>query len=162
MQHTQGVDMGNKFLTQAIKESLGHSKKYIAEHNMNSMELLDTSHFTLPIARYQLILEAARVRLYAQQYSVKDIRLLVECYQGYVCTPDRFSMMASDLCDSLYPDLDEYKLSGHCELVERVHALDLVLKIALVDALEQLWNRGMTTEKAIVKHLRALGILLRP
>ena len=153
--------MDNAFLTQAIKESLGFSNKYIVEHNMNSTEVLGISEFTLPFARYQLTLETARERLCSQQYSVKDIRLLIECYQGYVCTPDRFSMMASDLCDSLYPDLDEYKLSGHCELVERVHALDLVLKIALVDALEQLWSHGMTTEKAIVKHLRELVFLLR-
>lgn len=153
--------MDKAFLTQAIKESRGYSNRYIAEHKMNSMEVLKISEFTLPFARYQLTLEAAREQLCAQQYSVKEIRLLIGCYLGYVCTPDRFSMMASDLCDSLYPDLDEYKLSGHCPFVDRVHALDLVLKIALVDALEQLWSRGITTEEAIVKHLRALGILLR-
>jgi hypothetical protein len=70
-------------------------------------------------------------------------------------------MMASDLCDCLYPHLEQYKLTGHCELVDKVHPLDVLLKVALVDALELVWSRGVTTEEAIEKYLRTLGILLR-
>ena len=86
---------------------------------------------------------------------------MVDCYRGYVFTVDRFSMMASDLCDNYNVDFNDYSSSEHCKLIDRLDELDIFLKIALADALEQLWSHGATGETEILEYFGKLGILLR-
>jgi hypothetical protein len=86
---------------------------------------------------------------------------MVDCYRGYIFTVDRFPMMASDLCDNYNVDFNDYNASEHRKLIYMLDELDIFLKIALADALEQLWSHDATGEKEILECFGNLGILLR-
>jgi hypothetical protein len=156
----QGLDMNNSFLVQAIQTSRSLHSKYLAEHKMISTRETRDLELTLPCARYQVILEAGRERL-CLLFSVQDIVAMVDCYRGYIFTVDRFSMMASDLCDNYNVDFNDYNASEHRKLIYMLDELDIFLKIALADALEQLWSHDATGEKEILECFGNLGILLR-
>lgn len=152
--------MNNSYLVQAIRTSQNLCSKYFAEHRMCSARVTQDLELTVPCARYQHMLEKGRVRL-CLLFSVQDIVAMVDCYRGYVFTVDRFSMMASDLCDNLNVDFNDYSSSEHHRLIDRLDALDIFPKIALADALEQLWSHGATGKAEIAEYFGKLGILLR-
>ncbi|WP_157979299.1 hypothetical protein [Rhodoferax ferrireducens] len=149
--------MNTSFENQALRESLSLKSKYVVDHVTTS--LTPEHAMEIGCARYQFALEAARERL-SWLFSVGELLVLIDCYRGYIFTPVRFSTMASDLCDHLDIDFSDYKLSMHKALIEKVHELELLLKIALADALEQLWRTGKKSQYEIVQFLRTLGIRL--
>jgi len=106
------------------------------------------------------MLDAGRDRL-CIQFSVQEIVEMVDCYRGYVFTVDRFSMMAPDLCDNLNIRFSDYRSSKHGRFIHRLKKLDLFPKIALADALEQLWSHGATGKAEIAEYFGEIGILLR-
>lgn len=149
--------MNASFENQALRESLNLKNKYVVDHATAS---LSPEHaMEIGCARYQFILEAARERL-SWLFSVGELLILIDCYRGYIFTPVRFSTMASDLCDHLNFDFSDYRRCEYKALIEKVNELELTLKVALADALEQLWRRGRNSQHEIVQFLWTLGIRL--
>ena len=156
----KSTHIDNTFTLQAIQRSTSEANKYIAEHEASSGRLPPGLAFeTLPLARLQLMLETARQRL-SWHFSVSDIVALIDCYQGYVFVPDRFSEMASDFCDNFDVDMNGRESSEYRALIEKLDALDLFLKVALADVLEQAWKRDIKSRPAIAKFFMERGIRL--
>ena len=70
-------------------------------------------------------------------------------------------LVGSDLCDNLGVSYEDYESSEYKVLVDKLDRLDLVLKMALADALEQFWRNGQGNSEAVVKRFFLnLGIRL--
>lgn len=150
--------MSTTFENQALAESLALHGKYIADHVTAS--LTTEQLMKLGCARYQFMLEVARERL-SFQFSVGDVLALADSYRGYIFVPNRFAQMGSDLCDNLGVSYEHYQSSECKALVDKLDRLDLVLKMALADALEQFWRNGQGNSEAVVKRFFLnLGIRL--
>lgn len=92
--------------------------------------------------------------------SESDVATLLDCYQGDIFFPDQFNSIASDLCDHLGIDLDDYETSDIAPLVDKLRRLSSVQRVTLADALEQAWHRGMKEGMTPKELLAALGIEL--
>lgn len=86
---------------------------------------------------------------------------LMAVYQGDIFFPGRMNAIASGLCNHLGIEFD-YKISSLAPLIDKLCSLDTVQRLALVDALEQTWHRGMRKEKMEPREfLESIGILLK-
>lgn len=112
----------------------------------------------LAAGRLDWLLQSTRPNL-SGLFSEHDIATLLDCYQGDILYPDLFNSIASDLCDHLGIELDEYEASSIAPLVEKLLGLDAVQRVTLGDALEQAWHRGMKQQGLSPKEFFAtLGI----
>ncbi len=92
-------------------------------------------------------------------FSEGDIIALLDCYQGSMFFPDQMNSIASDLCDHLGVELENYQGSNIALLVGTLLDLSPVQRVTLVDALEQTWHRGMRMEsKSPREFFATLGI----
>lgn len=92
--------------------------------------------------------------------SESDVATLLDCYQNDIFFPDQFSTIASDLCDHLGIDLDDYETSDIAPLVDKLRRLNPVQRVTLADALEQAWHRGLKESLTPKEVLATLGIEL--
>lgn len=153
------IEMNNFFLEQAIRESRAYSNRYFAEHETYLLGLRQKMGLTVPFGRLQFMLEMGRERLFFL-ISVKDIVALADCYQGYVFAPNRFPMIAPDLCDNLDINFKDCTSSRYFDLVRRLNAHDVFVKAALADLLEQLWCRGISGKSQIAQFCMTRGMRL--
>lgn len=87
--------------------------------------------------------------------SEHDVIMLLDCFQDDIFLPDQFQSIASDLCDHLGIELDDYETSNVASLVDKLRRLNSVQRVALADALEQAWHRGMKQENKSLKEFFA-------
>jgi hypothetical protein len=92
--------------------------------------------------------------------SESDVATLLDCYQEDIFFPDQFNSIASDLCDHLGIELDDYETSGITPLVDKLRRLNSAQRVTLADALEQVWHRGMKENLTPKEFLATLGIEL--
>ena len=94
-------------------------------------------------------------------FAESDVSALMDCYQGDMFFPDQMNSIASDLCDHLGVELDAYANSSIGPLVDKLQGLSAVQRVALADALEQAWHRGLKQEnKSPTEYFATLGINL--
>jgi hypothetical protein len=96
----------------------------------------------------------------AGQFSEVDIGLLLSCYQAEVFFPDQLRSLASDLLEDLGLDVEDYHEEPVAPLIDKLRALTPVQRVALADALEQTWSRGLPAGKAVAAFFGELGIEL--
>lgn len=112
----------------------------------------------LATARLDWLLRKAR-RSLSGLLSEHDVNILLDCYQGDIFFPDQFDSIASDLCDHLGIEISDHETSMIGPLVDKLIQLDSSQRLALADALEQAWHRGMEQEnKSPKEFLATLGI----
>lgn len=145
---------------QAWLFSLDFMAKYLVEHADNGSGLSSDNAALLAAARMGWLLEQTRPSL-SGLFSEGDAVALMDCYQGDMFFPDQFDRIASDLCDHLGVELDGYATSSIGPLVDKLQGLSAVQRVALADALEQAWHRGMKQEnKSPTEFFATLGINL--
>lgn len=92
--------------------------------------------------------------------SESDVGTLLDCYHGNIFFPDQFNSIASDLCDHLGIELDDYEASEIADLIDKLRRLNAVQRVTLADALEQAWHRGGKENLTPKEVLATLGIEL--
>jgi hypothetical protein len=143
---------------QAWEHSLKYLKNYLVEHADNESGLSEENSAFMATARLDWLLRQTREEL-CGLFSLDDMVMLMDCYQGDMFFPDQMYRIASDLCDHLGIEIDEYESYGIAPLIEKLRSLTAVQRIALADALEQAWYRGMKQENnSLNDFFAALGI----
>ena len=112
----------------------------------------------MAVGRLEWLLRETRPSL-SGRLSEQEIGTLLDCFQGQMYSPGEFGCITSDLCDHLGVEFQDYRTSSIAELVETLLDLTAVQRLTLVDALEQVWHRGMKQENMSPKEfLATLGI----
>ena len=134
--------------------------RYLQEHAENGMGLSPANAAMMAAGRLEWLLVETRPTL-SKLFSERDVMVLLDCYQDEIFFPDRMNCIASDLCDHLGIELEEYETSGFASLVNKLRRLTAIQRVTLADALEQTWYRGMGVEQKQPKEFWAsLGITL--
>ena len=151
----------SRFLNEHPPEVLKEPTQSNAEGDINlSDEQSVTAVALIAAGRLDWLFKNIRPSL-SGLFGENDISILLDCYQGDIFYPDQFNSMASDLCDHLGVEVDEYEASSIAPLVEKLLGLDAVQRVTLGDALEQAWHRGMKQQGLSPKEFFAtLGIEL--
>lgn len=112
-------------------------------------------------SRLDWLLQESRTKL-SNIFNESDIYTLLDCYQGNMFSPCQINRIASDLCDHLGIELEEYEVSNIAPLIEKLLNLSILQRVALADALELTWYRGLGIEKKQPRELlESLGFLLK-
>lgn len=146
---------------QAFQLSESWAERYTSDRVGGNMGFDELTLGTMASARLEYVLEDARREL-AGLFSEADIELLLNCYQGEVFFPDQFRSLASDLLDDLGFELEAYHEQPVAPLIDKLRALTPVQRVALADALEQTWYRGLPCGTRVREFLANLGIELAP
>lgn len=143
----------------AINYSADYICEYEDQHVNEALSMDEYAIALLGVARLQLILEQVRLSL-SGMFTEYEFMLLINCFQGDIFCPDQICRIASELCDDLGVDIDSYKTSGIAALVGKIQDLSVAQRVALADALEQTWHRGLTCNQTPQDFLSELGIEL--
>lgn len=144
---------------QALSFSEGWAESYTRDRVGGKMGFDEQTLGIMTSARLGWVLGYARQELKGL-FSEADIVLLLNCYQDEVFFPDQFRSLASDLLDDLGYDVEDYHQQPIAPLIDKLRALTPVQRVALADALEQTWYRGLPAEKPVGEFLAKLGIEL--
>lgn len=144
-EHT-AVHMGDREEGTARDDGTSH------DHRLQVPALLATG-------RLEWLLRETRPNL-SGLLSENDVATLLDCYQSEIFFPDQFNSMASDLCDHLGIELDDYETSNIAPLVDKLHRLNPVQRVTLADALEQAWHRTLKESLPPKEVLATMGIEL--
>ena len=119
--------------------------RYLHEHADNGAGLDVKSSALMAAGRLDLLLRETRLTLGGLFVSA-DILTLVNCYQGHIFSPTEIHGIESVVCDDLGIELEDYQSSSVAALIDKLRSLSSVQRLALVDALEQFWYRGILLE----------------
>jgi hypothetical protein len=145
---------------QGWKFSLSYIEKYLKEHADNGTGLDADQAAMMAAGRLGWLLLETRPTL-SGLFSEQNITALLDCCQGNMFFPDQVNGLASDLCDHLGIEVDDYAASAIAPLIEKLRGLNAVQRMTLADALEQTWYRGMKEEQREPKDfLASMGIVL--
>jgi hypothetical protein len=112
----------------------------------------------MAVGRLEWLLRETRPSL-SERLSEQEVITLLDCFQGQIFSPGEFDCITSDLCDHLGVDFELYGTSNIAPLVDTLLDLSSIQKVALADALEQAWHRGVKREGQSPKEFFAtLGI----
>ena len=128
---------------QAWDSSASYMARYIQKRADNSAGLNSEAVALFATGRLDWLLEKTRPTL-SGLFSEQDIIVLMNCFQGDMLPPNQVGRIASNLCHELGIEVDEYESSNVAPLINKLLALTSVQQVALADALEQLWHRGMS------------------
>ena len=176
IQYLNTIRYGLSFkVEQAWMFSASYMASYLSEHTAVHMKVNDegsprgdgkTLHdlssqvpALLATGRLEWLLRETRSSL-SGLLSENDVATLLDCYQGDIFFPDQFNSIASDLCDHLGIELDDYETSDIASLVDKLRRLNSVQRVTLADALEQAWHRGLKENLTPKELLATLGIEL--
>ena len=146
---------------QAFDSSKRYADKYLLEHVSGNAGFDNERTGVIASARLEWILAEGRAEI-SGKFSEEKIRDLLTCFQGEIFSPEQFDRIASSLCDDRGIELDEYEETPLAPFIDELRALSPVQRIALADALEQTWHRGLPSEKTVAEFLSELGIELTP
>lgn len=119
--------------------------RYLDDHADNGAGLDVKSSALMAAGRLDWLLCETRLTL-GGLFSSADISTLVNCYQGHIFSPNEIERIESGLCDDLGIELQNYETSNVASLIHKLRSLSSLQRLALVDALEQFWHRGMGLE----------------
>lgn len=127
--------------------------------NTDECEVQSTLATALMAAgRLDWLLRKTRASL-SGMFSEADVFALLDCNQGDIFYSSKFDRLASDLCDHLGIDLDDYETSHIALLVNKLRSLSSVQRVTLADALEQTWLHGVNQKSMTpVEAFETLGI----
>jgi hypothetical protein len=149
----------NPMRQQTMNFSADYSNLYIEQHQIANRGLTSDEAKIIACARLEWIFQMVRPAL-SEKFSEDDFVVLLDCYRADLFFPDQFNSLASDLCDHLGIDLDDYASSDSKGLIDKLRGLEPVQKVAMADALEQLWHRGLKSGLSIPEFLETIGIQL--
>lgn len=144
---------------QAMLFSVGYASQYLTQHSSSPTRMDPDSVSLLAVGRLEWLLRKTRHAL-AGRFNEDEFRVLMDCYQADLFFPDQLGSIASDLCDHLGVDLDDYEDSEVAELVTKLRALSSIERVTLADALEQAWHRGLADGMPPKDFLAGLGLEL--
>lgn len=144
---------------QALTFSADWAERYTRERVGGKMAFDERTLGTMASARLEYVLECARRELEGR-FCEAEIGLLLNCYQGEVFFPDQFRSFASDLLDDLGLNVETYDQEPIAPLIDKLRALTPAQRVALADALEQTWYRGIPEGTAVAEFFAELGIEL--
>lgn len=140
--------------------SAHYMANYLREHSDNGAGLSSSKASMMAAGRLDWLLRETRPTL-SGLFSERDVMILLDCYQGQILCPYQMSGIASDLCDHLGVELDDYETSSIGPLIHTLRCLTAVQGVTLADALEQTWYRGMKVEQRHPREfLASMGITL--
>lgn len=142
---------------QAISYSAHDILAYQDQHINEALELDSYKTALLAAARLQWLLKHARKSI-SGVFTEEEFITLLDCYCGELFFTDQFRGIASDLCDDHGVDIDDYQTSGIAPLVDKIRPLGAAERLALADALEQVWHRGLKERQGLREILSDLGI----
>jgi hypothetical protein len=126
----------------AWADSSPYVAHYLQEHVNNGAGLDTKQAALLATGRFDWLLRESRPTL-SGLFSEADIITLVNCFHGMMFSPHKMHCIASDLCDDLGIELEDYEISRIAVLLDKLNKLDTLQRVALADALEQTWYRGL-------------------
>lgn len=141
--------------------SLYDIARYLNEHTYNEVDLDDRRSGLMAAGRLSWLLYESRSTLNGV-FSEKDIFTLINCYQGIIFSPHRISTIASDVCNDLGIELDNYEVSSAAPLISKLLDLEPLQLLVLADILERIWYQppGMKMMQ-IPEVFGSLGIQLK-
>lgn len=144
---------------QALTFSRSWAERYTQERVGGDMAFDEQTLGTMASARLEWVLAYTRKEL-ADRFNEADISLLLNCYQAEIFFPDQFRSLASALLDDLGIEMAEYHDYPVAPLIDKLRELKPAERVALADALEQTWYRGLPAGKSIMEFFGELGIQL--
>lgn len=93
-------------------------------------------------------------------FSEEEFMTLLDCNLDRLFIPNFFPSIPSVLCDHHGIELDDYESTYLKVLVNKLRDLDSMQFLALGDAMEQTWYRGLRNGKTVGAFLLTLGIEL--
>ena len=144
---------------ETLEVSREYAGRYVEEHKLPSDELTPEQTMNIGTARLQWALQQVRPQL-SGIFTEDDIITLLDCMQGDLLYPDQFHSIPSFLCEHHGIEVDDYESTWLCELVNKLCDLDRIQTLALGDALEQAWHRGLKSNQGPEEFLLTLGIEL--
>jgi hypothetical protein len=149
----------NPLIEDAIEFSENYKKRYLQERVSidNGVNEADVMH--LACARLQWMLDRTRLEV-SGIFSEDEFMILLDCNMDRFFSPDSFTAIPSVLCDHYGIELDDYEETHLKFLVNKLRELDGMQFLALGDAMEQSWHRGLKSGKTVREFLLTLGIEL--
>ena len=149
----------NPMIEDALKFSEDFTRRYLQERVSidNGMNESDVMH--LACARLQWVLDRTRLEV-SGIFSEDEFMMLSDCNMDRFFSPDSFTAIPSMLCDHYGIELDDYEATHLKVLVNKLRDLDGMQFLALGDAMEQSWHRGLKSGKTVREFLLTLGIEL--
>ncbi|MDC8771742.1 hypothetical protein [Roseateles albus] len=144
---------------QAYSFSTWYASKYLAGKTMFQNSPSSSVSAILAVARYEWIIQNS-VKSLSKLFTEADVIALLDCHQGDIFIPDQFNSIASDLCDHLGIEIDDYESSDVAQLINKLRGLSPVQRAVLAEVLEHLWNTDMRAGLNIEDALAARGIQL--
>lgn len=126
----------------AFKFSHDYIMTYLEQHTSPSTGLDERRAAYFAAARLDWLLRESRSEL-SGQFNRSDLTLLMNCFQGDLFDPAQVRDIAGHLCDDLGIDVDGLGLSAVAPLLKKLNAMTPSQRLALADALEQAWHRGI-------------------
>ena len=142
---------------QAISYSAHDILAYQDQHINEDLGLDSYKTALLAAGRLQWLQKDTRKRI-SGVFTEKEFVTLLDCYCGELFFTDQLRGIASDLCDDHGVDIDDYQTSAIAPLVDKIRLLGAAERLALADALEQVWHRGLKEGRGLHEILSELGI----
>jgi hypothetical protein len=144
---------------EAYSFSTWYASKHLGAKTMFPDSPSSSEISILAVARYEWILQKSAKSI-SNIFTAGDVIALLDCYQGEIFFPDRFDSIASDVCNHLGIELDEYESSDVAELINKLRGLSPIECAVLAEVLEHLWNTDMRAGLNIGDACAARGIQL--
>ena len=141
---------------QAIRFSAHDILAYQHQHINEAQELDSYKSALLAAGRLQWVLKHMRKRI-SGLFTYGETITLLNCYCGELFFTDQLHGIASDLCDDHGVEIDSYQETAIAPLVDKIRALGIVERLALADALEQVWYRCAKEQRSPQDVLSELG-----
>ena len=143
---------------QAFTLSHDYIERYLEQHALESTGLDERRASLIAAARLEWVLRQTRRELRGL-FSVVDLGVLLDCFQGTLVGPCDLTSLAGDLCDRYGFGPSEME-SPVGPLVSKFNALTPSQHAAIADAIEQAWHRGVKLGVPPEDVFRALEIEL--
>ena len=149
----------NPGIEDALEFSKDYTQKYLQEHASIENGVCEEAVMQLACARLQYGLERFRPQI-CGIFSEEEFMMLLDCNMDRFSSPDSFSAIPSTLCDHHGIELDAYESTHLKTLVNKLRDLNGLQFLALGDAMEQTWHRGLKSGQSVDAFLQTLGIKL--
>ena len=143
---------------ETLKLSAVYAERYVEQHEIVKDGLTADMAKTLACSRLEWLLQVGRAQL-SGMWTEKDIVTMLNCLRDELLYTGQSFLTA--VCNDLGLRPNSYQFSPYKKLVNNLRALSHLQMLALTDALEQLWHRGLHQSGSIAEFLETLGIKLR-
>lgn len=140
--------------------SASYADIYLGQHQIREEGLTSEGTKYLACARLEWLLQYVRPQL-SGLWTEKEFSTMLNCFRSDLFYPDLYRKLISMICDDLGIDPHDWQSSPIKSLVSSLLELDAGQMLALTDALEQTWHRGLNKGMSTPEFLLTLGIELR-